>query len=76
VSAEAQRRRIGQAISQGGGELSVTPLVHGYGPLEDVAGRFELVAGSRADGVWINRYGYLSDEKLDAVGDIWRRENQ
>ena len=76
VSADAQRRRIGQAISQGGGGLSVTPLVHGYGPLEDVAGRFELVAGSQADGVWINRYGYLSDAKLDAVGDIWRRENQ
>lgn len=54
---------------------SVTPLVHGYGPPDDVASRFELVADSEADGVWINRYGYLSDAKLDAVGAIWRRAN-
>jgi hypothetical protein len=40
-----------------------------------VASRFELVADSEADGVWINRYGYLSDAKLDAVGAIWRRAN-
>ena len=33
--------------------------------------RFRIVAESEADGVWINRYGYLSDEKLDAVGGIW-----
>ena len=31
-----------------------------------------VLADSPAHGVWINRYGYLSDEKLDGVGDIWR----
>ena len=50
----------------------VTPLMHGYGPLDDFTRRFQVVADSPADGVWINRYGYLSDEKLDAVGKVWR----
>ena len=49
--------------------------MHGYGPQEDFVRRFKLVAESDADGVWINRYGYLSDEKLSAVGEIWRQTN-
>ena len=47
----------------------MTPLVHGYGPPDDFARRLRLVADSRADGVWINRYGYLSDEKLQVVAN-------
>ena len=50
--------------------------MHGYGPMDDFARRFRLVAESEADGVWINRYGYLSDEKLSTVGDIWRDANR
>jgi hypothetical protein len=46
--------------------------MHGYGPHDDFVRRFKLVAESEADGVWINRYGYLSDGKLSAVGDVWR----
>ena len=53
------------------GRALVTPLVHGYGPHDDFCRRFQVVADSPADGVWINRYGYLSDAKLDAVGRLW-----
>ena len=52
--------------------MQITPIVHGYGPLEDFERRLQLVATSKADGVWINRYGYLGDDKLDAIGEIWR----
>ena len=31
-----------------------------------------LEAASRVQGAWLNRYGYLSDAKLDAVGRIWK----
>jgi len=55
-----------------GGQTQIHALVHGYGPLDDFSRRFQLVAESAAHGCWINRYGYLSDEKLDAVGQIWR----
>jgi hypothetical protein len=66
-----QCRKIEQAIADAGPGLMITPLVHGYGPLDDFRRRFQLVADSAAHGVWINRYGYLSDHKLDAVGEIW-----
>jgi hypothetical protein len=67
-----QRRKIQQVKQAVGGRAQVTPLVHGYGPVDDFARRFHLVAESNVDGVWINRYGYLSDAKLEAVGKIWR----
>ncbi|TYB90530.1 hypothetical protein [Oceaniovalibus sp. ACAM 378] len=43
----------------------VWAMAHGYGPLDDVMRRYDAVA----DGpVQMNRYGYLSDEKLAAMG--------
>jgi hypothetical protein len=68
---EPQIRKIEQVMAEAGDRMQVTPLVHGYGPLDDFYRRLKLVADSPAHGVWINRYGYLGDEKLDAIGDIW-----
>jgi hypothetical protein len=67
-----QARKIRQVLAQVGGRAQVTPLVHGYGPLDDFRRRFQVVADSLADGAWVNRYGYLSDEKLDAIGERWQ----
>jgi len=67
-----QARKIRQVISEVGNSTQVTTLMHGYGPLKDFVRRFKVVAGSPAHGVWINRYGYLSDKKLEAVGKIWK----
>ena len=72
ISDDVQRRRMAAAVRQAGGRMAVTPLVHGYGPQDDFLRRFRLVAESDTDGAWINCYGYLSDAKLDAVGDLWR----
>ena len=49
----------------------VYPLVHGYGPDTDFHRRLKIVADSPAAGVWINRYGYLSDSKLASVGQLF-----
>lgn len=46
-------------------------IVHGYGPCEDVLRRFDAVA-SVATRLHLNRYGYLSEEKIDALGQRWR----
>jgi hypothetical protein len=70
VSDAVQHRRLASAVRQARGQMAVTPLVHGYGPMEDFLRRFRLVAASDVDGAWINRYGYLSDAKLDGVGAI------
>lgn len=43
-------------------------ITHSYGPLEDVMRRFDAVARGADGAVQVNRYGYLSDEKLAAIG--------
>ena len=68
---EPQSRKIEQVMAETSDRTKITPLVHGYGPLDDFCRRFQVVADSPVYGAWINRYGYLSDEKLNAVGEIW-----
>lgn len=67
-----QLRKIDQVMAAVGGKAKVYALVHGYGPLDDFRRRLQLVADSPVDGVWINRYGYLSDEKLDVIREVWK----
>jgi len=70
ISTETQQRKLAQAKHAVGETTPLIPLVHGYGPADDFRRRLELVAESPADGVWINRYGYLSDEKLDTIASL------
>lgn len=72
IGNEPQQRKISQVMSAVGGKAKVYALVHGYGPVDDFRRRLQLVADSPADGVWINRYGYLSDEKLDVIREVWQ----
>lgn len=68
---EPQRRKIAEVIAAVADQCKVTPLVHGYGPPADFRRRLELVADSDANGVWVNRYGYLGEEKLETIGEVW-----
>ena len=72
IPTAAQLRKLDQVVEVTRGRAQIYALVHGYGPLDDFRRRLQLVADSAVDGVWINRYGYLSDDKLDAIGEIWR----
>ena len=72
IPTSAQVRKLNQVMAATRGQTQVYALVHGYGPLDDFRRRLQLVADSPVDGVWINRYGYLADEKLDAIREIWR----
>lgn len=73
---EPQRRKIVQAVRAARGKADVYPLVHGYGPPDDFRRRLQLVADSEADGVWINRYGYLGAEKLKTIADVWQQTDR
>jgi hypothetical protein len=65
----AQAAKIRRAVAEAA-PVPVHAFAHGYGPLADVAARARI-AFEAADGrLWINRYGYLSDAKLDALGGI------
>ena len=46
-------------------------LAHSYGPIDDVMRRF-YAACRAASHVHINRYGYVSDEKITAIADFMR----
>jgi hypothetical protein len=69
VSAAAQARKIEAAIVAG---ARIHAASHAYGPLEDVVGRAEIAWTAAGRRLWINRYGYLSDAKLAALGRALR----
>lgn len=54
------------------GPCPVTAGAHGYGPLDDFERRFRAVWATGGPGVWVNRYGYLSDAKLAVLGRVVR----
>jgi hypothetical protein len=66
----AQQRKLAAARAASG-TTPIIALCHGYGPLEDVRARVEQ-ALEICDNIWVNRYGYLSNEKLDALGELMR----
>jgi hypothetical protein len=71
VGAGAQARKIAAARAAAG-STPVFAFAHSYGPLEDVAARFRIAWDASGGRVFVNRYGYLSDAKLDAIGRIAR----
>lgn len=64
---------LGRKIKQAQGAAGETPvfaLAHGYGPPEDFRRRLAASHHAGMHGFWINRYGYLSDEKLSMVREV------
>ena len=77
VPISVQRRKLQEVRDQIPEKTAAfVPLVHGYGPPHDFENRFRVVAEADVDGVWINRYGYLGDEKLSAVAEVWKECQQ
>jgi len=76
IPSKTQARKLRQVVRAVGGRAQVHALVHGYGPLDDFRRRFALASQSPVDGVWVNRYGYLSDEKLAAVREEWKKRKE
>ncbi len=71
AGAKAQARKLGQAQADAGA-MPVYALAHAYGPVEDVRQRLQVAWQASRRGVWINRYGYLSDAKLKVVAEVCR----
>ena len=72
VGGHAQTRKIRSAQAEAG-DMPAWALAHGYGPVADFARRFAIAREASAGRAWVNRYGYLSDAKLDAMGAIVAR---
>lgn len=66
-------RALGRKIEHAQKEAGDTPvftLAHGYGPAEDFRRRLKAAHEAGKHGFWVNRYGYLSDEKLAIIRDV------
>ena len=63
VGRDAQMRKIRDA-QRAAGSTPVFAFVHGYGPVSDFKRRLEIGRAASQHGVWINRYGYLRNEKI------------
>ncbi len=66
VSPASQRRKI-ELACRAAADTPVYALVHGYGPVEDFRSRLVAACQASSAGCWINRYGYLSDDKLAVI---------
>ena len=69
VGSGAIARKIRQARSEAS-HIPVTALAHGYGPLPDVGTRLEAAWHASGGRIWMNRYCYLTNEKLDQIKEI------
>jgi len=69
VGRNAQRVKI-EAAQKAAGKTPVYALAHGYGPFEDFRARLDVAYQASERRVWVNRYGYLTEEKIDAVGSV------
>ena len=67
VSAEAQARKIAEARRQ---TPRVHAAAHAYGPLDDVIDRARTAWEAADRRLWLNRYGYLGDAKLQALARL------
>ena len=67
VSAAAQIRKIQAAAAE---SAKVHVMVHSYGPVADFANRLQLARAHSPNGIWLNRYAYLSDQKLKICTNV------
>jgi hypothetical protein len=74
ITPAALTRKMNQAVALAGDGAPCFASVHAYRPANELVHHLEAVLASDAPGCWIQRYGYLSDEKLELVREIWRRD--
>ncbi len=69
---ELWRLKTDEVVDQVAGRTKVYAYAHSYRPLAQWKRMIEVLRDSRADGMWVQRYGYLSDAKLEALAVLWK----
>ncbi len=64
-------RKLDQAVASAGDGAPCQAYIHSYRPPAEFARVLAATAESTAKGCWVQRYGYLSDEKLAILRDAW-----
>jgi hypothetical protein len=52
------------------GDCPIYAFTHAYGPLADVIRRAEACWDASQGNMWVNRYGYMSNDKIEAFGKL------
>ena len=63
--------RIDEVVDAVTGRAPCYPFGHAYLPESQWREMVALIAASRADGMWVQMYGYLSDRKLEILRETW-----
>ncbi len=71
LSADDVRRKLARVTDAVGDTALVEAYVHGYQPANEFDAVMDAVASSSVSGEWVQRYGYLSDEKLQILARHW-----
>ena len=71
IAPAALTRKVNQAVALAGDGAPCLAYVHSYRPPDELARVLEAVLASDAPGCWVQRYGYLSDEKLAIMRSVW-----
>jgi hypothetical protein len=61
-----------RAVRMNSRDFTVYGLAHGYGPVDDFAKRLRTIHEASEGKLWINRYAYLSDAKLERIKEVCR----
>lgn len=71
ITPDALTRKLNQAVALAGNGAPCQAYVHSYRPADEFAATLAAASASNAHGCWVQRYGYLSDEKLAILRDAW-----
>ena len=71
IMPEALTRKLNQAVALAGDGVVCQAYVHSYRPAREFAATLAAASASAAQGCWVQRYGYLSDEKLGVLREAW-----
>jgi len=72
ITPEALTRKLDQAVALAGDGGACQAYIHSYRPADEFARVLAAVRASKAADCWVQRYGYLSDEKLAILRAAWR----
>src|SRR5690606_63098 len=72
LSADDVRRKVEIVTRAVAGSVQVKPYIHSYRPVDTFEQGGATMEATEIDGVWVQRYGYLSDEKLEVLKSHWQ----
>lgn len=73
IAMESLTAKLREAKAQTLPSSRLEAYIHSYRPLDEFERLLEATDAGGTDGMWIQRYGYLSDDKLDVLRMAWKQ---